>query len=76
MKEYRALRAFPYGNSHADKGAVVRLSDKQAEYLRAGGYIEPTEPAAAPKKSTAKSPKPSGKTGDDGQGTPNSGGQQ
>lgn len=54
MKQYRALRAFPYGNSHVDKGALVNLSDKQAAYLRTGGYIEPTELSPAPKKASGK----------------------
>lgn len=55
MKQYRALRAFAHQNSHIDKGAEVMLSDKQAEYLRTGGYIELSEkPAAAPKKAQGK----------------------
>ena len=46
MKTYRALKAFPHGNSHVSTGALVNLTDKQATFLI--GYIEPADsmPAA------------------------------
>lgn len=40
MKTYRALKAFPHGNSHVDKAALVRLTDKQAAFLVPGGFVE------------------------------------
>jgi len=40
MKTYRAIKAFPHGNGHVDRGALVRLSDRQAAYLVPGGYVE------------------------------------
>lgn len=45
MKTYRALKAFPHGNSHVSAGALVNLTDKQATYLI--GYIEPADPMPA-----------------------------
>ena len=76
MKQYRALRAFAHQNSHVDKGALVALSDKQAEYLRASGYIEPTEKPAAQKKGAGKV-KPDPKAADDaGKGATADGGKQ
>lgn len=43
MKTYRALKNFPHGNSYVASGALVRLTDKQATYLLAGGYVEEAE---------------------------------
>lgn len=43
MKTYRALKAFPHGNSYVDKAALVRLTDKQAAFLVPGGYVELVE---------------------------------
>lgn len=40
MKTYRALKNFPHANSYVSSGALVRLTDKQATYLMAGGYVE------------------------------------
>ncbi|WP_322999958.1 hypothetical protein [Castellaniella sp.] len=41
MKTYRALKAFPHGNSHVAAGAIVNLTEKQATFLN--GYIEPAQ---------------------------------
>ncbi|MFA5632667.1 MAG: hypothetical protein WC997_14250 [Porticoccaceae bacterium] len=41
MKTYRAIKAFPHGNSYVASGAIVRLTDKQATFLTTGGYVEP-----------------------------------
>ncbi|CAM5289207.1 hypothetical protein [Eoetvoesiella caeni] len=40
MKTYRALKPFPHGNSHVDRAALVRLTEKQAAYLVPGGFVE------------------------------------
>ncbi|KXA71054.1 hypothetical protein [Bordetella hinzii] len=44
MKTYRAIKPFPHGNSYVAAGAPVRLTDKQATFLRSGGYIEESDP--------------------------------
>ncbi|NYT62361.1 hypothetical protein H0A66_08555 [Alcaligenaceae bacterium] len=67
MKTYRAIKAFPHGNSHVGSGALVRLTDKQAAYLVPGGFVEledeqvdapvladAPQPADAPKKGAKK----------------------
>ncbi|CAM3792009.1 hypothetical protein [Castellaniella denitrificans] len=41
MKTYRALKAFPHGNSHVAAGAIVNLTDKQATFLI--GFVEPVD---------------------------------
>lgn len=48
MKQtYRALKAFSHENSYCDKGALVEMTAKQAEFLLAGGYIIAAERPAA-----------------------------
>lgn len=44
MKTYRALKAFPHGNSSIDKGAYLSLTDKQATFLVNGGFVEESDP--------------------------------
>lgn len=44
MKTYRAIKAFPHGNSYVAAGATVNLTDKQATFLN--GYIEPADTVA------------------------------
>jgi len=39
-KTYRAVSAFAQGNTRYDKGVILPLTDKQATYLLAGGFIE------------------------------------
>lgn len=50
-KQYTALKPFAHENAYCEKGATVELTDKQAEFLLAGEYVEPVkaaEPVAAP----------------------------
>lgn len=48
LKKYRTLKAFPFDNSYAEKGAEVGLTDKQATFLLEGGFVELVEEVAAP----------------------------
>lgn len=70
MKTYRAIKAFPHGNSHVDRAALVSLTDKQAAFLVPGGFVEleedqadapalidAPEPSAAPAPDTDDAPK-------------------
>lgn len=76
MKTYRALKAFPHGNSFVDNGALVRLTDKQATFLEAGGFVEPhddvpdapavQDEAATPETSKTGSGKAPAKTAGEG----------
>lgn len=42
-KTYRTLKPVALGASFHDKGVEVTLSDRQAEFLRVSGAIEPVE---------------------------------
>jgi hypothetical protein len=56
-KQYTALKPFAHENSYCEKGATVELTDKQAEFLLAGEYVElinAAEPAAASAAKTKK----------------------
>ena len=56
-KQYTALKPFAHENSYCEKGATVELTDKQAEFLLAGEFVElvvVAEPTAAPAAKTKK----------------------
>jgi len=40
LKTYRAISAFAQGNTRYDKGVLLSLTDKQAEFMLLGGFIE------------------------------------
>ena len=50
-KQYTALKPFAHEHSYCEKGATVELTDKQAEFLLAGEFVElvvVAEPVVAP----------------------------
>jgi len=48
VKTYRAVSAFAQNNIRYDRGVILSLTDKQATYLLAGGFIELEPVGAAP----------------------------
>lgn len=56
-KQYTALKSFAHENTYCEKGATVELTDKQAEFLLAGEFVEivkAADPVAAPAAKTKK----------------------
>jgi hypothetical protein len=47
-KQYTALKSFAHENTYCEKGATVELTDKQAEFLLAGEFVEIAKAVAAP----------------------------
>jgi len=54
VKTYRAVSAFAQNNTRYDRGVILSLTDKQATYLLAGGFIELEPVEAAPDHAVAK----------------------
>ena len=40
-KKYMVLKPYVYKNSHAQRGAIVELSEEEVAFLQPGGFVEP-----------------------------------